>query len=270
MLYPAARPNQIIPNFIPHDDVSSNNGNRGETSPSVRNMLNGQYGRNLSGLGRSEYGGDAEFDDNKLESLEDQDDVVGSGIFDEAGSGDTINPELGVFADHPNLPGYIAREVQFEPNHDIEELATGGDVIAVPGGGMTWGGRLIGPGTTTPQLPYRYQTQMTPSPSMVSSVKMSGPSSRVSIPTPVAPVNTASRFVPMPRPRSLAPRTCGCNAPLPVPPAQRRAGMKGFGAEEPVKESPSMLPYIAGGILTGAAIWFVLGTLAIKSPVGQR
>lgn len=45
------RSTQVIPSFVPHDFVSENSGNRGETAPEIRHTLNAQYGRSVAGFG---------------------------------------------------------------------------------------------------------------------------------------------------------------------------------------------------------------------------
>lgn len=271
------RSNQIIPSFVPHDKVSENNGNRGETAPEVRHMLDSQYGRSVAGLGRSEYAGDVEYVDDQLDKLESQDDVVGSGIFDTGASSSTIHVDMGVFQDHPNLPGYIAREVQFEPNEDVESLPSGADIIAVPGGGMTWGGRLIGPGTYGEHVPYRAGSQV------------------VQPPSPMRPVGRAASPAAQERPRAvptvvttpsrpLVPAKKPCNCPAAAPQAPRRAWnparnvtpmvarpgpLRGMGADatgngQPPAQGSSWVPWVAGSALIGVAVALFAGTLSIK------
>lgn len=61
--------------------------------------------------------------------LEEADGAVGSGIFDNAGQ-NTVHTDMGVFADHPALPAYIANNPPFRPfegGRGIEmEVPTGG------------------------------------------------------------------------------------------------------------------------------------------------
>jgi hypothetical protein len=103
-----------------------------------------QHGRYLSGVdglsgeNETQPAYDVRFSDVHLRELEDEDDVFGSGIFDTYGSSATIHANMGVFADHPSLPGYIDREVQYEVNRNIADITAGADVVAVAGGGMTF------------------------------------------------------------------------------------------------------------------------------------
>lgn len=144
-MYPS-HPNQPWPGFKPHDAIRT--GMTGQINPSIRSDINMQYGRQLAGLGRSEgHEGDSDYADKSLSTLESDDDVLGSGIFDAPGSQGTVHVTLGVFRDHPNIPGYIAREIPFKPSTEVESVPSGAQVIVVPGGGMTWGGRVIGGGT---------------------------------------------------------------------------------------------------------------------------
>jgi len=60
---------------------------------------------------------------------------------------------------------------------------------------------------------------------------------------------------------------CGCYAPPPAPP--RRRPMAGLGADEKQEQS-SWVPYVAGGLLVGAAVAIFAGTLSIKAPGSKR
>jgi hypothetical protein len=81
-----------------------------------------------------------------LRELEGEDDVYGSGIFDQSGRGPTVHATLGVFEDHPSLPGYVGREVQFAVSKEVADITSGADVVVVPGGGMSYqerGGKIV-------------------------------------------------------------------------------------------------------------------------------
>lgn len=112
----------------------------GQVGPKTEDRWFMQHGRYLAGLGATETqpSWDARYQDVNLRELEDEDDVFGSGIFDTYGSEPTVHINMGVFADHPSLPGYIDREVQYEVNRNISDITSGADVVAVPGGGMTF------------------------------------------------------------------------------------------------------------------------------------
>jgi hypothetical protein len=68
--------------------------------------------------------------------LEQTDDVEGSGIFDGQGSV-TVNKTLGVFQDHPSMPGWIARHLPFEPNPEVQDVY-GAQVVEIPTGGLIY------------------------------------------------------------------------------------------------------------------------------------
>jgi hypothetical protein len=153
MLYDKS-PNQPWPGYVPVDSLNPGGGNMGETSPRFRQRVASQYGRNLAGLGESEgYDGDSTYRDDLLEKIQREDDTYGSGVFDPPGHAPTVNGEDGVFEDNPNLPGYLGRETPFRPSSEIESIPSGAQVMTVPAGGMTWGGRLIGGGVIPTVLP---------------------------------------------------------------------------------------------------------------------
>lgn len=123
----------------------------GQVGPRTERRWALQHGRYLAGtggLGSNEtQPAYAAKQDSYVESLEKDDDVFGSGIFDSYGRGPTVNAQLGIFADHPSLPGYIDREVQFTVSKDIADITSGADVVIVPGGGLTYqerGGYPVG------------------------------------------------------------------------------------------------------------------------------
>lgn len=75
-----------------------------------------------------------------LVDLEGFDDVVGSGIFDPSGRA-TVHASLGVFSDHPSMPGYIARHPVFQ--RQTEVLSHGVPTMEVPGGGFVPPNRVL-------------------------------------------------------------------------------------------------------------------------------
>lgn len=261
--------NQLWPGYVPQDAHNPDGGLLGQVNPRDRMRLNMEYGRNLAGLGRTEgWGGDSEYDERSAKALESDDDVVGSGIFDMPGHKNTVHETLGVFADHPNLPGYIARELPFRVSDEVESVPSGAEVITVPGGGMTWGGRLIGGGTSTPLAPRlpvgggerpvnafkpgRIAKMPTADTAPQRSVKVGTVAPRAALvrqpgaqgvpARPAFPV-VAGRFNPDAQ-RNLMAR------PLPPAMVRRAAPMHGLGADS---SGPGILPYVFGGILLGAA-----------------
>jgi len=74
---------------------------------------------------------------NELDSLSEQDDVFGNGMFDPPGSHGNVHPDAGVFADHLSLPGDIHR-TQFYAPSEVNDLVGGGKTMYVPGGAVAW------------------------------------------------------------------------------------------------------------------------------------
>jgi hypothetical protein len=123
-----------------------------------------EHGRYLSGFGSASPSGatgyDPAYQDQHVYELEGQDDVYGSGIFDPKGRAGTANPDLGVFASHDSLPGYIAREVPFTVSRDVTDITDDADVVIVPGGGMSYiaptasvtGPAVLGPTWRPPEI----------------------------------------------------------------------------------------------------------------------
>lgn len=115
------------------------------------------HGRYLSGFGGASLTGgvgyDPSYQGQHIYELEEQDDTYGSGIFDPEGRAGTANPNMGVFASHDSLPGYLAREVPFTVSRDVTDITDDADVVIVPGGGMSYiesRGKLTGPAVLGP------------------------------------------------------------------------------------------------------------------------
>jgi hypothetical protein len=134
------------------DPISSKLPLIGQDNPYTIARYEREHGRYLSGLGSEGLGmnpneGDAEFEHEDLTlELERDDDVYGSGIFDKPGRSDTIHSTLGVFGDHPSVPGYVGREVEFAVSQEVHDVANGADIVVVPAGGMAYverGGHLV-------------------------------------------------------------------------------------------------------------------------------
>lgn len=199
----------------------------GQVSPRVENGWNMAHGRHLAGLSgvnevqqpwapeeREESdGGDA-----YLRDLEREDDVYGSGVFDVYGRPGTINPNLGCFADHPSLPGYVDREVLYHVHKDISDITNGADVIVVAPGGMTYqerGGRPVdydGRGTAPCRPDYR-----PPPPTGQDDVYVSltpVPKGRA---TPRLPPSRGPVFVPLPEAARPTPRMPPSRSPSGTP-----------------------------------------------------
>jgi hypothetical protein len=108
-----------------------------------------KHGRYLTGFGDdapsvSPEGGDPTYDTDDLDAMEQDDDVLGSGIFD-AHARITSNREMGIFSSDYSLPGYIAREVPYAVSQDVTGM-DGGGVVYIPAGGfyhIESGGRVV-------------------------------------------------------------------------------------------------------------------------------
>lgn len=109
------------------------------TNPSYDTYA-GAHGRNFAGLGKNENMQDSadpgiQSYPNELDLLAAADDVQGNGVFDPNGTQGNLHPDLGVFADHENQPGYLVRERFYEPSGVIDGT-TGAPVMYVPGGAV--------------------------------------------------------------------------------------------------------------------------------------
>ncbi|MCP4248747.1 MAG: hypothetical protein GY778_17020, partial [bacterium] len=104
--------------------------------------MRAEHGRYLSGLGgespSGEVGYDPAYQGQEMYELEHQDDTYGSGIFDPGGRSATANANMGVFASHYSLPGYLAREVPFTVSRDVSDITDDAEVVIVPSGGLTY------------------------------------------------------------------------------------------------------------------------------------
>ena len=132
----------------------------GQINPVVEARRAAEHGRYLSGFGnmseqiasnvveRAEH--------QEVYDLEQEDDVLGSGIFDPYERQGTANTNTGVFVSHYSLPGYQAREIPFTTSQDVTDLTDDASIVSVPGGGMAYVeayGKLVGPGRLGPQPP---------------------------------------------------------------------------------------------------------------------
>lgn len=136
----------------------------GGSNPATVERMRKNYGRYLSGFsGESPDGAvgyDPRYQGQEVYDLEGEDDTFGSGIFDPEGRGGTSNPDLGVFASHDSLPGYIARDVPFTVQNDVTNITDNAAVVSVPGGGMFYvekegrlgGAAIMGPTWRPPQI----------------------------------------------------------------------------------------------------------------------
>lgn len=74
---------------------------------------------------------------NELNMLAAADDAAGNGVFDPNGSHGNVHPNEGVFADHLALPGYVDREVFYQPG-EVQDIPGGGTTMYVPGGAVAF------------------------------------------------------------------------------------------------------------------------------------
>lgn len=199
----------------------------GQVGPRAEDRWNMAHGRHLAGLSgvnevqqpwapeerEEQDGGDA-----YLRDLEREDDVYGSGVFDVYGRPGTINPNLGCFADHPSLPGYVDREVLYHVHKDIADITNGADVIVVAPGGMTYqerGGRPVdydGRGTAPCRPDYR-----PPPPTGQDDVYVSLTPVPPGRPAPRLPPSRGPVFVPLPEAARPTPRMPPARSPSGTP-----------------------------------------------------
>jgi hypothetical protein len=160
----------------PYDPLNLGLPGTGQLSPIAYERLMMQGGRYLSGLGQAPHDGPEEnpmdptiyalddepdWRDSLPFELQDDDDSVTSGIFDGDGTAST-NVDMGVFADHWAIPGYIARNPPFYINPEVQDITADAIVLEVPAGGMAYlekGGKNAPP-VISPwgrMSPYAYQ-----------------------------------------------------------------------------------------------------------------
>jgi hypothetical protein len=247
------------------DPISSKLPLIGQDNPHTQARYERWHGRYLEGVGGAEglgmnpNEGDAEFvHEDYLLELERDDDVYGSGIFDKPGRADTVHSTLGVFGDHPSLPGYIGRETQFAVSKDIHDVANGADIVIVPGGGMAYverGGRLV----DVEGRPNQFATYE----------NLNRPHG---LPGPCAPCQAGTaRATPQPTevPSAFPGGTIvNPNKPNDVPAipqttgVQYRSSIGGFGQTAP--PAPNWTAYAAAGALVGVAAAIFMATLKAK------
>ncbi len=145
--------------------VSRDLDNTGQLNPIIAHTYKSERGQYLSGVGgmdstnMNEQPSDQAIERNEHEEIyeaEQNDDVLGSGIFDPERRPGTANTDTGVFTSHYSLPGYLAREVPFTTSQDVTDLTDNASIVSVPGGGMAYveaHGRLVGPASLGPQPP---------------------------------------------------------------------------------------------------------------------
>lgn len=260
--------------MIDPDPVSRYLDTTGQLNPIIARQLKAEHGRYLSGVDDMTEGNAMNPDDDSLErdqhrdvyDAEDNDDVLGSGIFDPYDRPGTANTNTGVFTSHYSLPGYLAREVPFTTSTDVTDLTDDASIVSVPGGGMAYVegyGHLLGPASFGPQPPSPYLRPAPPTSRDQGYVSLTGrlprgwdvdtlldhaDMSQVARRTPGEPAYR--RPVPMPMPN-------GNGGPLSVPPTMQppatmqpdlsqhpTADVAGFGDFAPTQ--PPAFPFMPG------------------------
>jgi hypothetical protein len=127
---------------VNRDPISRNLPLLGQLNPVESRRLAAEHGRFLSGFGETTmptmHDEEQISDHADVSDMEQQDDVLGSGVFDPSGRPATVNPDLGVFAAHYSIPGNHAREVPFTVNREITDITSGAEVVGIPSGGLNY------------------------------------------------------------------------------------------------------------------------------------
>jgi len=175
------------------------------------------------------------------DELELLDDVNGSGIFDAPGT-QTVHVDMGVFADHPSVPGYIARHPPFQAQ---DEVTRGGRLtMEVPGSGVALVTYVNQPAPVPMQYPELYNTPLYPGA------------------TPMSGLGRIPYW----------------DQRLPPGRAHYQFGHKQFigdptvPADNPEVPGSSLLPFVAGGLLIGIAGAIFFGTTGIdgRTPMNRN
>jgi hypothetical protein len=215
-----------------------------------------------------------------VSELERDDDVFGSGIFDRPGRM-TSNVGDGVFASDYSLPGYVAREVPYAVSRDVTDVASGGEVVYIPGGGfyhVEQGGSIqpsavLGPTArppmlTPPVLPapipggpgVEDQPYVTTQPEYAAQAPL----------YPMAPVSSGWVLNPA-RPKlqqSLSVRSVDeTTPPVYVRPIQRLPRPLG---QEETSSGPSAGQMAVAGILLGVSVGLLVNAVRGAGKVGRR
>jgi hypothetical protein len=240
---------------------------RGQINPTEEERLRRMDGRYLSGLGESpdglgadDHGGvigdDPNYPNGELSALEKQDDSYGSGIF---GPYDdyTANKDMGIFASTYAVPGYVGREVPYAVSRDVSDISEGGEVVYVPGGGLSYVTEdppaVLGP---TPVPPRQLAVR---EPDTVGTY--------VNI-APGPPQPSLNAMAPVVRPQ-FAPARVDRGTVYPVPSWPQYRAM---GANEAPDEAPSALSAFLWGGAAGAAagLLWVFGAPWLKRTFARR
>lgn len=249
-----------------------------QDNPYTVNRWKMQHGRSLSGLDtESPY--QSQYRDDAVSNMESADDTSGSGIFDDSGFTGTINTTLGIFADHPSLPGYVAREKWFTRSAEVKNVSSGAALITVPGGGMSYLEKdgvpapFYGPtkgkrnksrfSVTNPGGTISQNAIMSPVPSEQSITPVDGSnisnaatySMPVGIPTGINPMSGSAGW------RQSKGSRCGCMQKSPPPHTWPKFQFGDLPAQAP---SAGLGTYVVAGLIVGAAAAIFMGTVKMK------
>lgn len=269
---------------------------RGQMAPELEHEIDGLYGRELSGVEDMRLPKEPTFDPtDQVYSLEHEDDVLGSGIFDPSRRPGTANQDLGVFASANSIPGYLAREDPFTVSADVVSEPSGAEVVNVPAGGMFYverRGRPSEPRHMGPVPHYQHRMAAKPTgrfqpyalqpgrdtgerataaeqihdaqPARVAPSKLAFPSYYRE---PVMKTAPASPMLALPEPAVSTPASSGMRQMpqvrrVPVRPAvmqTRRQIALPLSGDEPKGSIPSWVGWGVGGVAAGIALFMVFG-----------
>lgn len=187
--------------------------------------------------------------DGSLTAMESEDDVVGSGVFDVHGR-TTVHDDMGVFRDHPSVPGYIARNPPYTLNEEVRDIVNGGPTIEVSGGGLFYverDGKLANLPTTRVTGGY---VEITP--------EGTGPVGW-SRPSTVYPPGGDIPMKPITYDATLAEQSVPSSSIVNV--ANVSVPISGLGADEPPPEKAGWGSWLVAGLIVGTAGAIAWGTL---------
>lgn len=230
----------------------------GQLGPAAAETIASTHGRQLAGFGDSvvpsdddpaHFNDEPDWHDQSMRAMEDEDDVVGSGVFDAEGR-TTVHDDMGVFRDHPSVPGFIARNPPYRLNHEVRDVVNGGPTVEVSGGGLFYverDGRLADLPTTRMSGGYVELTQQGTAP-----VGWSRPST-VYPSMPLVPQQSTTRGYPFSE--QLVPARSTVNV------ANVSRPIAGFGDEEQPPEKAGWGSWLVAGLIVGTAGAIAWGTL---------
>lgn len=239
----------------------------GGLTPQTLRTIAGTHGRRLAGFGDAagpkyimppkpvvsdadphDLKDEPDWHDKQLQMLEDDDDVVGSGVFDPGGprGRETVNPDMGVFATNPSIPGFIARNPPYTLNYEVRDVVTGGPTVEVAGGGMFYIERDGRPAPTPTERTGGGYVQFHSDGSPVTPVPWS------------PPVNVVPQVLPVNANRAPALPPAGANIVMKstVNVANVSKPISGFGIDDGTDQGTGSGKWLLSGLLVGAGIGF--------------